>query len=94
MDFKEVGDPIFDFTNINRIAIKNPDFSRGVINSYFDGKKVPIKFFRLLALYQAYLILENMVNARSSKPCLFSKEEEKLLLLMYDNYNQEIPQWI
>lgn len=94
LDFKDVGDPIFDFTSINRIAIKNPEFSRGVINAYFDGKKAPIKFFRLLALYQAYLILENMVNARSSKPCLFSKEEEKLLLLMYDNYNQEIPQWI
>ena len=94
LDFKDVGDPIFDFTSINRIAIKNPEFSRGVINAYFDGKKAPIKFFRLLALYQAYLILENMVNARSSKPCLFNKEEEKLLLLMYDNYNQEIPQWI
>ena len=93
-DFKDIGDPIFDFTSINRIAIKKPEFSRGVINGYFDGKKAPIKFFRLLALYQAYLILENMVNARSSKPCLFSKEEEKLLLSMYDNYNQEIPQWI
>lgn len=93
-EFKKVGDPIYDFTNINKIAIKNPKFAKGVINSYFEGKKAPIKFFRLLALYQAYLILENMVNARSSKPCLFSKEEEKLLLLMYDNYNQEIPQWI
>lgn len=93
-EFKKVGDPIYDFTNINKIAIKNPEFAKGVINSYFEGKKAPIKFFRLLALYQAYLILENMVNARSSKPCLFSKEEEKLLLLMYDNYNQEIPQWI
>ena len=94
LDFKEVGDPIFDFTKINRIAIKNPGFARGVLNAYFDGKRAPIKFFRLLALYQAYLILENMVNARSARPCLFSKEEEKLLLLMYDNYNQEIPQWI
>ena len=93
-ELKKIGDPIYDFTNINKIAIKNPEFAKGVINSYFEGKKAPIKFFRLLALYQAYLILENMVNARSSKPCLFSKEEEKLLLLMYDNYNQEIPQWI
>lgn len=93
-EIKKIGDPIYDFTNINKIAIKNPEFAKGVINSYFEGKKAPIKFFRLLALYQAYLILENMVNARSSKPCLFSKQEEKLLLLMYDNYNQEIPQWI
>lgn len=54
---------------------------------------MPIKFFRLLSLYQAYIILTNIVNSRNNKTDL-DDEETNGLLNMYDNFNQFIPKWI
>lgn len=93
-DYKDIGDPVFDFTKINKIAINYPGFSKGVIDGYFNNKKPPIKFFRLLALYQAYLILKNIVKSREDINYKYSKEEESALLLMYDYFNQEVPSWV
>lgn len=93
-EYEDIGDPVFDFTKINKIAIDYPKFAKGVLNGYFNDGKPPTKFFRLLAVYQAYLILKNIVMTRDELRYKYSKEEENALLLMYDNFNQEVPIWV
>lgn len=93
-EYEDIGDPVFDFTKINKIAIDYPKFAKGVLNGYFNDEKPPTKFFRLLAVYQAYLILKNIVMTRDELRYKYSKEEENALLLMYDNFNQEVPIWV
>ena len=87
------GDKIFDFVNVNQAALVSKEFAKGVFEEYFKNEKVPIKFFRLLSLYQAYIILTNIVNSRNNKTDL-DDEETNGLLNMYDNFNQFIPKWI
>lgn len=88
------GDRVYDFINLNQAALISPDFSNGVMESYFKGAKIPVKFFRLLSLYQAYIILDNLVARRNNKDTYISYEEIKGLLAIYDNFNQYIPSWI
>ena len=87
------GDKTFDFVNVNQAALVRKEFAKGVFEEYFKNEKVPIKFFRLLSLYQAYIILTNIVNSRNNKTDL-DDEETNGLLNMYDNFNQFIPKWI
>lgn len=94
LGFNIIGDPAFDFTQVNRIALINSEFTKGLMDEYFDDKKIPIKFFRLLSLYQAYEILDSIVaNRRGENPKL-SRNEIENLLDMYDNFNHDIPDWI
>ncbi|WP_297281160.1 kanamycin kinase [uncultured Anaerococcus sp.] len=90
----EIGDSSFDFVNINEAALVSSDFANGVIDSYFCNRKIPIKFYRLLSLYQAYLILDSMVTFRNGKQADISNDEIKELLEMYDHFNQYVPTWI
>lgn len=87
------GDKTFDFVNVNQAALVSKEFAKGVFEEYFKNERVPIKFFRLLSLYQAYIILTNIVNSRNNKTDL-DDEETNGLLNMYDNFNQFIPKWI
>lgn len=91
---EERGDKTFDFVNINQAALISKDFANGVFEEYFKNEKVPVKFFRLLSLYQAYIILTNIVDNRNNKKTDLNDEEIKGLLNMYDNFNQFIPTWI
>ena len=88
-----LGDSSFDFVNINEAAILSSDFANGVIDSYFSDRRIPLKFYRLLSLYQAYLILDNMVTIRNGKKANITNDDMNELLAMYDNFNQYMPTW-
>ncbi|WP_295885112.1 kanamycin kinase [uncultured Anaerococcus sp.] len=94
INFTKVGDGVYDFVNLNDIGLKNSEFTRGCFDGYFENRKAPIKFFRLLALYEAYNILYNIVAHREGKPSIYSLDDLKELLTMYDNFNTDIPNWI
>lgn len=89
----EYGDGIVDFVEINRIAIDYPEFAKATLNSYHDYKKTPRKFFRLLSLYQATAILEDLINIRNKKDSRLTDEEIKAIFAMYDNFNNIVPDW-
>lgn len=88
------GDPAFDFTNINKISKVSKEFSKACYKSYFLDKKAPIKFFRLLSMYQAYIILEDIVNKRDKSNRYLTDDEFEYLLNTYDYFNNVIPIWI
>lgn len=89
-----VGDGISDFVNINKIAINSPDFARGVLKAYHKEELVSRKFYRLLSLYQAYYVLESLVDIRDKKKSYLSEDEINKILLMYDNFSTIIPSWV
>lgn len=88
------GDPTFDFTNINKISKISEDFSKACYKSYFLDKKAPIKFFRLLAMYQAYIVLEDIVNKRDGSDRYLTDDEFEYLVKTYDHFNNIIPRRI
>lgn len=90
----DFGDGTRDFVEINKIAIKNPDFSKSVLKGYFDKAKASRKFFRLLALYQATSLLESLVDIREDKESYLSEFEIESILKMYDDFNRLSPSWI
>lgn len=90
----KVGDGVSDFVNINKIAIKHPDFAIGVIKSYHDNDVISRKFYRLLSFYQAYFILQSLVDIRDNKKSYLSEFEIEKILNMYDNFSEIIPSWI
>ena len=90
----KVGDGVSDFVNINKIAIKYPEFSRGVLNSYHNNEVISRKFYRLLSFYQAYLILESLVDIRDNKKSNLNEEEIEEIFKMYDNFSEIVPSWV
>ncbi|WP_394018261.1 hypothetical protein [Anaerococcus cruorum] len=94
LDFKKVGDGVFDFAQVNNFAIKSSDFVRGSYDGYFNNQKAPGKFFRLLALYSAYNILYELVEYRDGSNIYYNKDEIEELLKIFDNFNTDIPSWI
>lgn len=88
------GDGISDFVEINRIAINYPDFSRGCIYGYKEGKSLPRKFFRLLIFYQVYAILKSLLDIRENKKSYLSLEETEEIIKMYDEFSVIYPEWL
>lgn len=89
----EYGDGISDFVELNRLAIYHPEFSLGVLTSYSEGKVIPRKFYRLLAFYQVYWILDSLVKIRDSKESYLSLEEAEIIMDMYDDFSTIKPSW-
>ena len=94
INFTKIGDGVYDFVKINNMALESKDFALGCFEGYFQNQKAPIKFFRLLALYEAYNILDNIVAHRQEKPSIYTKDDLQNLLKMYDNFNIDVPKWI
>ncbi|SUU92221.1 Uncharacterised protein [Anaerococcus octavius] len=94
LDFNKVGDRVYDFARINYFALESEEFVKGCFDSYFKETKVPVKFYRLLALYAAYNILYDIVEYRDSDKCAYNKEEIDDLLKIYDDFNTFIPTWL
>lgn len=86
------GDGISDFVEINRIAINYPDFSRGCIYGYKEGKSLPRKFFKLLIFYQVYAILKSLLDIRENKKSYLSLEETEEIIKMYDEFSVIYPE--
>ena len=86
------GDCALDFVEINKIAIYHKQFSKGVMDGYFDPSKPLRKFLRLLSLYQAYIVLSNKIHMDDIHN--LSENEIKEILEMYDNFSTFIPSWM
>lgn len=89
----EYGDGIVDFIEINKIAISHPEFAKATLYSYHDSNKPPRKFFRLLSLYQATALLEDLINIRNNKESKLKDKEIEAIFAMYDNFNNIVPNW-
>lgn len=90
----EYGDGISDFVEINKLAIENPEFARGVLESYYENKTIPRKFYRLLSFYQVFAVLNSLVNIRVNEKSDLSKEEIEKIFKMYDNFSNIKQSWI
>lgn len=93
-DRDDFGDPWEEFNRIVWCAQAAPAFASGMVDGYFDDK-VPVEFWKLLALYIAS-------NTLSSLPWAipFGEEEIKVMqaqaadvLRWYDQMHQVIPSW-
>lgn len=93
-DRYDFGDPWEEFNRIVWCAQVSPLFASGMINGYFDNK-VPIQFWKLLALY----ISSNMLSSISWAIPFGEKEinimlnQAKDVLNWYDNMQNPIPTW-
>lgn len=91
MDFDSIGDPWYEF---NRLDTKYPEFAKGQIDAYFDGK-VPDEFWRLFALYFSTSAITSIVWAKYWAP---DKLDEimglnRSVLKLFDNMENPIPAW-
>ena len=65
-----------------------------MIKSYHGNDVISRKFYRLLSFYQAYFILQSLVDIRDNKKSYLSEFEIEKILNMYDNFSEIIPSWI
>lgn len=87
------GDGVSDFIELNRIAIKHPDFSKACIAGYHNNRTIPRKFFRLLSLYQSYAILKSLVDIREGVKPYLNEIEIEQIINMYDEFSTIKPKW-
>ena len=91
MDFESIGDPWYEF---NRLDTRYPEFAKGQIDAYFDGK-VPYEFWRLFALYISASAITSIVWAKYWAP---DKLDDimglnRSVLKLFDNMENTIPAW-
>lgn len=93
-DRYDFGDPWEEFNRIVWCAQKVPIFASGIVNGYFDDR-VPLEFWKLLALY----ISSNMLSSVPWAIPFGEKEIQTMLnqakdvLAWYDNMQNPIPSW-
>lgn len=90
----DFGDPWEEFNRIVWCAQKSPLFASGMVNGYFDGE-VPLKFWRLLALYISGNTLSSIYWAipfgQDEVDTMLDQGRE--VLSWYDNMRSPIPTW-
>ncbi len=90
----DFGDPWEEFNRIVWCAQKSPLFASGMVNGYFDGE-VPLKFWKLLALYISSNTLSSLYWAipfgQDEVNTMTSQAKE--ILSWYDNMRNPIPTW-
>ena len=93
-DRDDFGDPWEEFNRIVWCAQTAPAFASGMVDGYFDGK-VPLEFWKLLALYICS-------NTLSSLPWAVSFGEDEIRVMLnqgaqvlrwYDGMKKVIPGW-
>lgn len=90
----EFGDPWEEFNRIVWCAQKSPLFASGMVNGYFDGK-VPLEFWKLLALYISSNTLSSIPWAipYGENEIKTMRNQAKEILSWYDNMSHPIPTW-
>ena len=93
-DRYDFGDPREEFNRIVWCAQKSPLFASGMVNGYFDGD-VPLKFWKLLALYIASNTLSSIYWAVPFGPDEVNTmlNQAKDILNWYDNMRNPVPSW-
>lgn len=87
------GDGVSDLLLLNSIALKYPKFAIEALNAYNDYKPVTRKIFRLLSLYQAVFLLENIAANVKGEVSGLSNDEVKQIYNMYDGFTNIYPSW-
>ena len=93
-EYYNIGDPWKEFDCIVWSAMASPYFATGQIHSYFDGKP-PTEFFRLLAVYNAILLLSLMSSwaVTSEFGRNVTLELSQKILKWFDNMQNPVPTW-
>ena len=90
----DYGDPWEEFNRIVWCAQKAPKFASGMVNGYFEDK-VPIEFWKLLALYISSNALASVYWAipfgQGEVEIMLNQAKE--ILYWYDNMKKPIPTW-
>ena len=96
IDFEkaDVGDPWEEFNRIVWSAQAAPAFASGMVDGYFDGA-VPMKFWKLLALYICSNTLGSLPWAIpfGEKEIRVMQQQAKQVLDWYDGMKQIVPSW-
>ena len=90
----DYGDPWEEFNRIVWCAQRSPLFASGMVNGYFDGD-VPLKFWKLLALYISSNTLSSICWAipfgQTEVDTMLNQARE--VLSWYNNMRNPIPAW-
>ncbi len=93
-DRYDFGDPWEEFNRIVWCAQKSPLFASGMVNGYFDDS-VPMKFWRLLALYVASNTLSSVYWAipfgQNEVGTMLNQAKD--ILRWYDDMQNPVPSW-
>ena len=91
----EIGDPMEEFNRMIWNAQLSEEFATGLINGYFDGKKIPEEFWKLMAYYMSCDVVGSIpwaVNYGNQQlPIML--ERAKLVLDWFDNFERVIPKF-
>ena len=85
-----MADSFFEFRKINEADEKNRIFYYSLLKSYFNGK-IPILFYRILAIYTILDILEPKLNGENDVD--LTGEFDRILSI-YNDFDCIIPVWI
>lgn len=93
-EYYNTGDPWNEFCCIVWSALSSPYFATGQIRGYFAGEP-PMKFFKLLVLYNAILLLTLLSSwaITSDFGRKVSLEYSQNLLKWHDNMQNSVPTW-
>ena len=93
-DRNDFGDPWEEFNRIVWCAQKAPLFASGMVNGYFDDK-VPLEFWKLLALYISNNTLSSVYWAIpfGEEQIQVMVNQAKEVLSWYDNMHNPVPTW-
>lgn len=93
-DRADYGDPWQEFNRIIWDGRAAPEYARGVVDGYFDGR-VPAEFWQLLALYQSVNMLSSLVwaVALSEEDLRIAIENADRVLDWYDDMKNVVPSW-
>lgn len=96
IDFEksDYGDPWEEFNRIVWCAQAAPAFAKGMVDGYFDGT-VPMKFWRLLALYISSNTLGSLPWAIpfGDREIHVIREQAAAVLQWYHNMTNVVPTW-
>lgn len=87
-----IGDPVFEFWNMNLDYYKRKGYYYGILNGYYHGK-IPRVFYKLLALYTVVEVLDASYRKNKVSDTLFQLEMEELAKL-YADFSTYKPKWV
>lgn len=93
-DRDDFGDPWEEFNRIVWSAQAAPSFASGMVDGYFDGK-VPMEFWKLLALYICAYVLGSLPWAipYGNEEVNVMREQAAQVLQWYDGMRTVVPAW-
>ncbi len=85
-------DPYYQFKDLNLSKSKDWEYSRGLVQGYFNGKP-PILFFKTLAVYSIVEYLYDDLEKQKSVDCESLRKKIDYLLELYEDFSKIYPRW-